>query len=317
MSEIKKEDILNALSKVMEPDMGKDIVSLGLVSDLTINENSLSFTVSTKNAAMHSRKRMEEACQFAIERAVGANYNVNVEVKGLKKSETAQKVLPNIKNIIAVVSGKGGVGKSTIASNIAVGLGKKGYKVGVVDADIYGPSVPMMFDCQHYKPMSKLVDNKQFIVPAENYGGKIDEIFGVHFVGNLNFGVRKICCKIFGQKCEVSNTIVSVVVVALICVNRDIQYLLTHYIDLHDFSIFVDVNMDTQLERRVHRDEESRGYKKEDIIYQWNNHVTPCYNQFILPYKEKASFVFRNDRNAEGDFKSLTEVIDKKIEKNK
>ena len=84
-----------------------------------------------------------------------------------------------------------------------------------------------------------------------------------------------------------------------------------------DFSIFVDVNMDTQLERRVHRDEESRGYKKEDIIYQWNNHVTPCYNQFILPYKEKASFVFRNDRNAEADFKSLTEVIDEKIEKNK
>jgi ATP-binding protein involved in chromosome partitioning len=173
MGELKEEDILKALSKVMEPDMGKDIISLGLVSDLIIDKEIISFTVSTKNAAMHSRKRMEEACQFAIERSVGTNYSIKVEVKGLKKSESAQKVLPNIKNIIAVVSGKGGVGKSTIASNIAVGLSKKGLNVGVVDADIYGPSMPMMFDCQHYRPMSKQVENKQYIVPAENYGVKL------------------------------------------------------------------------------------------------------------------------------------------------
>ena len=84
-----------------------------------------------------------------------------------------------------------------------------------------------------------------------------------------------------------------------------------------DFSVFVDLNMDTQLERRVYRDEKSRGYKKEDIIYQWNNHVTPCYKQFILPYKEQASFVFRNDQNAERDFKKLMEAIGKKTNKNK
>ena len=173
MGELKNEDVLKALAKVMEPDMGKDIVSLGLVSDLTIVDDNISFTVSTKNAAMHSRKRMKEACQFAIERSLGSECKINVEVKGLKKSESAQKVLPNIKNIIAVVSGKGGVGKSTIASNIAVGLSKKGLKVGVVDADIYGPSMPMMFDCQHYRPVSKQVDSKQFIVPAQNYGVKL------------------------------------------------------------------------------------------------------------------------------------------------
>ena len=84
-----------------------------------------------------------------------------------------------------------------------------------------------------------------------------------------------------------------------------------------DFSVFVDLNLDTQLERRVFRDEKSRGYKKEDIIYQWNNHVTPCYKQFILPYKEQASFVFRNDQNAERDFKKLMEAIGKKTNKNK
>ena len=82
-----------------------------------------------------------------------------------------------------------------------------------------------------------------------------------------------------------------------------------------DFSVFVDVNMDTQLKRRVHRDEKSRGYKKEDIIYQWNNHVTPCYKEFILPYREKASFIFRNDQNAEVDFKSLMVELDEKINK--
>ena len=173
MGELKEEDVLKALSTVMEPDMGKDIVSLDLVSDIIINDKIISFVVSTKNAAMHSRKRMQEACQFAIERNLGSDFNTEVEVKGLKKAQSAQKVLPNIKNIIAVVSGKGGVGKSTVASNIAIGLNKKGLKVGVVDADIYGPSMPIMFDCQHYRPMSKQIKNKQYIVPAENYGIKL------------------------------------------------------------------------------------------------------------------------------------------------
>ena len=81
--------------------------------------------------------------------------------------------MPNVKNTIAIVSGKGGVGKSTIAANTAVGLAKKGFKVGIVDADIYGPSVPMMFDVLHYKPLSRQINNKQYIVPAENYGVKI------------------------------------------------------------------------------------------------------------------------------------------------
>ena len=169
----KIDSVLEALKKVNEPDLGKDIVSLGLVSNIEITENSINFSVQMKNAAMHARKRMEEACAFAIERHICKDISVNVNIQALKKAEAAQNVLPNIKNTIAIVSGKGGVGKSTIASNTAVGLVKKGFKVGIVDADIYGPSIPLMFDMLHYKPLSRKINNKQYIVPAENYGVKI------------------------------------------------------------------------------------------------------------------------------------------------
>mgnify|MGYP003964628213 FL=1 len=167
------DEIFDALKSVLEPDLGKDIITLGLVSDVKFSENSISFSVQMKNAAMHARKRMEDACAFAVERKFGKDITVEVNVQALKKSEAAQSILPNVKNTIAIVSGKGGVGKSTIAANTAVGLAKKGFKVGIVDADIYGPSIPMMFDVLHYKPLSRQVNNKQYIVPAENYGVKI------------------------------------------------------------------------------------------------------------------------------------------------
>ena len=167
------DEIFDALKSVLEPDLGKDIITLGLVSDVKFSENSISFSVQMKNAAMHARKRMEDACAFAVERKFGKDITVVVNVHALKKSEAAQSILPNVKNTIAIVSGKGGVGKSTIAANTAVGLAKKGFKVGIVDADIYGPSVPMMFDVLHYKPLSRQINNKQYIVPAENYGVKI------------------------------------------------------------------------------------------------------------------------------------------------
>ena len=170
---INEKDVFDALKKVIEPDLGKNIVELGLVTLVSSSDKSLSLRVETKNAAMHARKRMKEACQFAIERSFGNQINVEVEVVAMKKAEASQQILPNIKNIVAVVSGKGGVGKSTIAANIATGLAKKGLKVGIVDADIYGPSLPMMFDVQHYKPLSRVVNKKQLIVPAENYNVKL------------------------------------------------------------------------------------------------------------------------------------------------
>ena len=170
---VNSETIIESLKKVIEPDLGKDIISLGLVTDIKVMENKVSFSVQMKNAAMHARKRMQQACEFAIERSIGKNYSIEVNVQAMKKAEASQSVLPNIKNTIAVVSGKGGVGKSTVSANLAVGLAKKGFNVGVVDADIYGPSMPIMFDVLHYRPISREINKKQVIVPAENYGVKI------------------------------------------------------------------------------------------------------------------------------------------------
>jgi ATP-binding protein involved in chromosome partitioning len=188
MSTISKSAIENALSKVPEPELKKDIVSLGLVSDIVINESNteVSFTVRTVNAAMHARNRMKEACEFAVQRTVSKDVKVTCNVEVLKKSESNVAKMKGAKNIIAVASGKGGVGKSTITANLAVGLAQLGYKVGLVDADIYGPSQPLMFDVQHEKPLGKQVDGKNLIIPIESYGVKL---LSIGFFAEVNQAV--------------------------------------------------------------------------------------------------------------------------------
>lgn len=173
--ELINEKILNALRKVAEPDLGKDIVKLGLVSNLEIEGKKIRFTVRVSNPAMHSRKRMEEACIFNIQRSLGNDVEVEVNIEGIEADAGPElrKVLPGVKNIIAIASGKGGVGKSTITANLAVGLASRGYKVGLVDADIYGPSMPLMLDVFDEKPGTIKKGEKSLMVPVESYGVKM------------------------------------------------------------------------------------------------------------------------------------------------
>ncbi len=180
--------ILEALKNVLEPDLKKDIVTLNLVSDISINDKTIAFSLKISNPAMHNRKRVEEACRFAIERECGAGYTVNITTNALGNDRDAdlRKILPGVKNIIAVASGKGGVGKSTVTANLAAGMAKKGFKVGLIDADIYGPSQPIMFDLQYEKPMMVTVEGKNYISPIENYGVKI---MSIGFFADLNQAV--------------------------------------------------------------------------------------------------------------------------------
>lgn len=172
-----KEKVLEALSYVIEPELKKDIVTLGLVSDVKVEGNTVSFHVKVSNPAMHYRKRVEEACIHQVRRFLGDDVAVLAEVDALPKSAERppeqRKLLGSVKRIIAVASGKGGVGKSTICANIAAGLAQRGYKVGLVDADIYGPSMPIMFDVVDEKPTVRQDGNDNKIVPVTSHGVKI------------------------------------------------------------------------------------------------------------------------------------------------
>jgi len=171
---ITQEAIRTALSRVIEPDLKKDIVELDLVREVVVDDNTVHVSVEVNNPAMHSRKRMEEAVTFQLKQALGKEVNVVVNVSPLSGDRaTVRKVLPKVKHIVAVASGKGGVGKSTITANLAAGLAMRGFSVGLVDADIYGPSMPLMFDVLHEKPTVKKIDDKNWIVPVENYGVKL------------------------------------------------------------------------------------------------------------------------------------------------
>ena len=175
---MKVENVLQALGTVQEPDLGKDLVTLNMVRDIVINGNDLSFTVVLTTPACPLKDMLKKSCEQAIHQMVGDEIMIHVNfVSEMNSKRTDPKtVLPKVKNIIAVVSGKGGVGKSTVASNFALALAADGAKVGLMDADIYGPSLPIMFGVRGERPLMKDIEGKGMILPLEKYGIRIMSI---------------------------------------------------------------------------------------------------------------------------------------------
>jgi len=170
-----KDDVLRALSNVQEPDLGKDLVTLNMVRDIEINGNYVSFTVVLTTPACPLKDKIKKDCVDAVKTTLNNDAVVNVKFTSSTTTIRTDKntALPGVKNVIAVVSGKGGVGKSTVSANLALALSQGGAQVGLMDADIYGPSVPIMFGVRGERPMMTEVEGKGMIIPLERYGMKL------------------------------------------------------------------------------------------------------------------------------------------------
>lgn len=169
---ITRDQVLDALRNVEDPDLKKDLVTLNMIENLVIEGNKVSFSVVLTTPACPMKEMLENACRNAVKHFVSKDAEINIHMTSRVTAPQTQ-FSANIKNIIAVASGKGGVGKSTVAANLAIGLSLNGAKVGLIDADIYGPSVPIMFGLEGEKPLASEVNGKTLIQPIEKHGIKL------------------------------------------------------------------------------------------------------------------------------------------------
>ncbi|MCG8476894.1 MAG: Mrp/NBP35 family ATP-binding protein [Cytophagales bacterium] len=174
---ITKEQVLKALSCVMDPDLNRDLVSLNMIKGVEVEGQTVRFDVVLTTPACPLKEKIKQDCIETVRKHLGEECMVEPNMTAnVTTTRDNMELLSGVKNIIAVSSGKGGVGKSTVSANLAVALAKGGAKVGLLDADIYGPSVPTMFNCETERPDVKKVDGKDIIIPVEQYGIKLISI---------------------------------------------------------------------------------------------------------------------------------------------
>lgn len=172
--QLTKENLLKALSEVIDPDLKKDLVTLGMIQNIHIDGNKAAFDVVLTTPACPLKEVIKKDCEEKIHKHLGDDVKLIINMtSNVTTKRDEGPVLPGVKNIIAVASGKGGVGKSTVTSNLAVALARSGADVGIIDADIYGPSMPTMFNCEFEQPGIVQEDGKNKIVPIQQYGVKL------------------------------------------------------------------------------------------------------------------------------------------------